>query len=529
MFLAGPSDGNRHTQSSSGTLRCTRSESYTYSYLRGEDIPALVDPCTQTPSTSTRVWGSAARAFIQRTMARLWRQSKRASRHDPTSLSRAGLTKDQGDVPRSDSYIGRDRVASLTRLVLHDTDSVSFSPSSFFRRVEEVHNLGSGSDGPLVPSLPLTSHRGPPRPRRRPPPPVDEASVQAMSSTPFSSPDPTSESSRAQTTPLQSPMKTELDSVLELQALVMELNKVDPLLDNSPALAPRCLHASPSIKSTHSRPPLWSTSPLEALNLSCGPLAELLAVADELKTMKSLDSDDILYMTDAPPPSPLPPNLHAFLDSSGFSLRILEMDVYREDQTFLGVPIPCIVVTSEGGSLPTEALQPPSSLSEDLLAPPPTTYRGRMEIDQPSIIIDGCDLGSPSPSLPLWEGIAARKEMGDSLSPCNDLEGSLADTSLSWEVLSLDSSALTPKPVPLLRRRERSLFRCILGNDETKPQPMEKYKPWCMNRKQKRKSKRISKESIGFPRPLSQSSQDVSFLPPSTVHLRGNADGTLLG
>jgi hypothetical protein len=311
-------------------------------------------------------------------------------------------------------------------------------------------------------------------------------------------------------------METEFDSVLELQALAMELEKMDPLLVNSPPLAPHRLHASPSIKPARSCPPLWSTSPPAALDLGCDPLAELLAVADELKMMKNLESNDILYMTDPPLPSPLPPTLHAFLDAPGLSLRILEMDIHREDETFLGVPIPCIVVTSEGDTLPTDALEVllPPSLSEDLLAPPTTTYRGRIETAQPPVMIDICECDSPSPSLLSFEGIVDKKEeMEESPSLSLDFsECRLGDANLSWDVVNAVVSPAcdkctkperptAPKPAPLLRRRERSLLRRLLGgNDVANVSPAEN-RPRCIHSKQKRK--RVPKEKIGLPRPLS--------------------------
>lgn len=283
-------------------------------------------------------------------MACIRRQPKQASQHDSTLLPGRGLTVDEEILPLSDGsphLIGRDVFPSLTRLVLKGTDDVSFSPSSFFRTVEEVRALGPNAHDSTAPSPPLSPCR--PQPRPRPHPPVDGPPARATLRTPSLSRDHTS--TRAHPAPRMSSMKTEFDSMLELQALTMEQEKMDPLLVNSPPLTPYCLHASPSIKFTRPRSPPWSTSPPAALNLGYDPLAELLAVADELKTMKNPDSDDILYMTDAPTHSPLPPTLHAFLDAPGVSLRILEMDIHSEDETFLGVPIPCIVVTSEGDAL----------------------------------------------------------------------------------------------------------------------------------------------------------------------------------
>jgi hypothetical protein len=463
-------------------------------------------------------------------MACLKRQPKQASQYDSNSLPGRSLTTDQINLPLSNGpprLIGRNVFPSLTRLVLKGTDDVSFSPSSFFRTVEEVRALGPITEDSTAPSPPLPPHQPQPHLRRHPPHPVDEPSVPATLSTPSLPRDHTS--TRAQAAPRKSSMKTEFDSMLELQALAMEQEKLDPLLVNSPPLAPHHLHASPSIKFTRPRSPLWSTSPPAALNLGCDPLAELLAVADELKTMKNPDSDDILYMIDAPTPSPLPPTLHAFLDVPGVSLRILEMDIHSEDETFLGAPIPCIVVTSEGDALPMAALEvlgPPSSPSEDLLAPPPTTYRGRIETDQPPIISDECEYDSPSPSLRSCEGIIDGKVgmEGSLSSPCDCLEFSLGNANLSWEVINIvDSSTpstqytkpdrpTAPKPTPLLRRRERSLLRRLLrGSDVTNAPPAENDRPQCIHSKQK--WKRIPKEAIGSPRPLSPASQAVTILP----------------
>ena len=232
--------------------------------------------------------------------------------------------------------------------------------------------------------------------------------------------------------------------------------------------------------------------------------------------MKNLDSDDILYMTDAPPPpslAPLPPTLHAFLDSPGASLHVLEMDIHAEDETFLGIPIPCIVVTSEGEALPVQVLAMQlsrlSSPSQDLLAPPPTTYRGRMETDHPSVIVD--DHGARS--SPCKE-----EDRGESPSLlCDGSEYlSTTDVNFSWEVISGDmvnsnstSSSIqclkpdrpmAPKPAPLLRRRERSLLRRMLGGGgHISALAAEKVK-----------SKRLTKEVIGPPRPLSPVSQPVT-------------------
>ena len=524
-------------QSSSLTPRSIRNESY--SHLIREEVPTFIDTPTQACSSSTRrrVWPSAARAFLQRTLARLLRQPKQASQDGLAPLPRRSLSRDQGNLPMSElsgaspGLAGRDSFASLTPLVLRLTDDVAFSPSSFFRRVEEVRALGPSSGEPLAPAQTSPRRRPPPSARRRPPPPVDEVPARAMTPTP-SSLSQNYTPSETQTTLRKQSTRTELHSVLELQALALELDKLDPLLVNSPPLALHCLHASPSIKSVHPRPPLWSISPpLAALNPGRDPLSELLAVADELKAMKNLDSDDILYMTDAPPPSPLPPTLHAFLDAPGASLRILEMDVHREDETFLGAPIPCIVVTSEGDFLPNgepEVSPPSSSPSEDLLAPPVTTYRGRVETDQPPIIAQGDDERSPSPPspapapfLPPCGDTATDKEEekdGSTSLPCYCPECSLADRNLSWEVVNQCTKPdrpTSPKPVLLLRRRERSLLRRMLGGyDECNIPPVEKDTSQCTHSKRKRK--RISKDTIGSPRPLSS----ATLLSPCGAGLR---------
>src|SRR6267154_5491988 len=482
MVPACPSDGYRAQarQPSSGAHGPNSTDGESYRLFR-EDTPVLLDSPIQPRRKSSRIWSLVTRAFLQRTMACLKRQPKQASQYDSTLLPGRCLTTDQGHLPLSDGsprLIGRSVFPSLTRLVLKGTDDVSFSPSSFFRTVEEVRALGPNADDSTTPSPPLPQCRTPqPRSRRHPPPPVDEPPSRVTPSTPSLSRDHTS--TRAQAAPRKSSMKTEFDSMLELQALAMEQEKLDPSLVNSPPLGPHRLHASPSIKFTRPRPPLLSKSPPAALNLGCDPLAELLAVADELKTMENPDSDDILYMTDAPTPSPLPPTLHTFLDAPGVSLRVLEMDIHSEDETFLGVPIPCIVVTSEGDALPAAALEvfgPPPSLSEDLLAPPPTTYRGRIETDQPHVISDECECDSPSPSLRSCEGIMDGKvQMEGSLSsPCDCSECPLGNANLSWEVINIvDSSApytqytkpdhpTAPKPTPLLKRRERSLLQRLL-------------------------------------------------------------------
>ena len=534
MLPAGPSDGYHPTRSSprSSIHRSIRGKAS--NHLRREDRRIPVEPPTQARNTRTRIWPSAARTFLQRTLARVLRQPKQTSQRGLVSPPRRAFTLDIGPLSEpSDTSLrlsGRNHLASLTPLVLQRTDDVAFSPSSFFRRVEEIRALDSGLGDPLVPSQLLPPRRPPSGPHRRQPPPIDEASDQPMPHTSSSlSRNPT----LSQTTLRKRSPRAKLRSVLELQALAMELNKLDPLLDNSPPppLAPHCLQNSPSIKSLRPRSRLLSTSPLEARNPSRDPLAELLAVADELKTMKNLDSDDILYMTDALPPSPLPPILHAFFDAPGAPLHILEMDVYSEDEMFLGVPIPCIVVTSERDSLHKEKLEihdPPPSPSEDLLAPPPATYRGRVETDPPPIITNGDSERSPSPSptlsppptLPSREDTAnGDEETGGSLSPpCYCPACGLGDGNLSWEVIgmarSLEPSSqctkpgrpTAPKPTPLLRRRERSLLRRMLGGgDECNSPLVEKDMSGCIPSKRKRK--RIPKDAIGSPRPLSSAGQ----------------------
>jgi hypothetical protein len=478
-------------------------------------------------------------------MARFRRQPKR------TSLPSKGFTGNQAQRPLSDitpHLEGCEAFASLTRLVLRSSDDVSFSPSSFFRTVEQVSALNACSDAiPLVPLLPSPPLRPPPlRPRRRPPPSVDDEiparTITTLTPHAPSSLPPKHNSTGSQKIP-RKPLvnKKEFDSLLELQALAVELDKLDPL--DSP---PRRLHASPSIKPSCS---LWTASPSPALNLDRDPLTELLAVAEELKTMKSLDSDDILYMTDAPPLLPLPPTLHAFLDAPGASLHVLEMDVHSEDETFLGIPVPCIVVTSEGEALPVEVLAmklPHSSPSEDHLAPPPTTYRGRMEYDQPPSVItpndgDGHDhdhgraRGSPSePASSFSSSPCEEEDLG--ICSLSSLRGysECSDTNinLSWEVISdiVSSSSpsnqcskpdrpTAPKPAPLLWRRERSLLRRMLGSGGhvgALAAGVEKDK---RNQIPSPKRERIyfSKEAIGLPRPLSPVSQAVTALHPSIM------------
>ena len=158
----------------------------------------------------------------------------------------------QGNLPLSDGssrLIGRNVFPSLTRLVLRGTDDVSFSPSTFFRTVEEARALGLNSVDLPAPSPPLPASR----PQPCPPPPVNEPPAPSTLS-PSLSRDHTS--NRAQAVLRKSSTKTDFDSMLELQALTLELEKLDPLLVNSPPLAPHGLHASPSIKSTRTRSPL---------------------------------------------------------------------------------------------------------------------------------------------------------------------------------------------------------------------------------------------------------------------------------
>ncbi|KAH8977189.1 hypothetical protein EDB86DRAFT_3007729, partial [Lactarius hatsudake] len=356
MLPAGSSTGSRHrprdsfqssVRKSLKLLRKSDSND-SYGFLRSEGLPVSVEPpLTRASSSGNRPSKDARRTFIQRTMALFRRQQPRQAPKRQLSplLPRVYLSR-----PDTLRRTGRDGPSSLTRLVLPSTDDVSFSSSSFFRRVEEISTLNANrSSAPPLPSttLPL---RPPPRPpRRRPPPPVDEGSF--LTTTPPSARAPT----KAQQKIPRKSVKTDLDSALELQASAATPNNLDPL--DSPPLAQQRLYASPSIKSRRASLPTWPASASQSAAPESAPgsdpLSELLAVSDELKAMRNFDSDDILYLTDVPLPLPsLPPTLHAFLDAPSTSLHILEMEIHRESETFLGVPIPCIVVTSESDPLP---------------------------------------------------------------------------------------------------------------------------------------------------------------------------------
>ena len=308
--------------------------------------------------------------------------------------------------------------------------------------------------------------------------------------------------------------KTDFDSTLDSQALATAL---DPR--ESPPLVQQRLRASPNIKSiARTSLPAWSASqsPAPSPGPTRDPLTELLAVSDELKAMRNFDSDDILYMSDVPLFPPLPPTLHAFLDAPDASLHILEMEIHRESETFLGVPIPCIVVTSEGDPLPpidaltTPVVPLPQSPEVDMLAPPPTTYRVRTDAENqlPALVDSDQKMGSPPTSASPYEDAEA-----GSPAPSWECDTS-ADLNSSWEALGLASSPpasglcmkpvapTAPKPAPLLRRHQRSLLRRVLGGGGGSDTSTEKNKSWRVP-SHKQKKKRISKEVIGPPRPLS--------------------------
>ncbi|KAH8993187.1 hypothetical protein EDB92DRAFT_1944783 [Lactarius akahatsu] len=533
MLPAGSSTGSRHrprdsfqssVRKSLKLLRKSDSND-SYGFLRSEGLPISVEPpLTRASSSGNRQSRDASRTFIQRTMALFRRQQPRQAPKRQLSplLPRVYLSR-----PDTLRRTGRDGPSSLTRLVLPSTDDVSFSSSSFFRRVEEVSALNANrSSAPLAPSLPSTTPplRPPPRPpRRRPPPPVDEGSF--LTTTPPSTRAPT----KAQQNIPRKTVKIDLDSGLELQASAATPNNLDPR--DSPPLAQQRLYASPSIKSRRASLPTWpaSASQPAAPELAPGrdPLSELLAVSDELKAMRNFDSDDILYLTDVPLPLPsLPPTLHAFLDAPSTSLHILEMEIHRESETFLGVPIPCIVVTSESDPLPPmDALATPTAVplprrpEVDMLAPPPSTYRWRTDADQsPALVDSDQELGSPPASASPYEDAEDGEDVRRGSPSWDHLEcGTSANLNWSWEAVSLAGSPSasdlctkpvrpsTPKPEPLLRRHQRSLLRRVLGgggsrSDDTSP--TEKDKSWCVP-SYKPKRKRISKELIGPPRPLS--------------------------
>ncbi|KAH9064455.1 hypothetical protein EDB87DRAFT_1680728 [Lactarius vividus] len=526
MLPSGSSTGSRHrprdsfqssVRKSLKLLRKSDSND-SYGFLRSEGLPVSAEPpLTRESSSGNRPSKDASKTFIQRTIALFRRQQPRQvpKRQLSPLLPRVYL-------PRPDTLrrTGRDGPSSLTRLVLPSTDDVSFSSSSFFRRVEEVSTLNAErSSAPLVPSLLSTTPplRPQPRPpRRRPPPPVDEGSF--LTTTPSS----TSATTKAQQ---NIPRKSvNLDAALELQASATTTNNLDHL--DSPPLAQQRLSASPSIKSRRASLPSWSASASQsaAPEPASGrdPLSELLAVSDELKAMRDFDSDDILYLTDVPLPLPsLPPTLHAFLDAPSTSLHILEMEIHRESETFLGVPIPCIVVTSESDPLPhMDALATPTVVplprrpEVDMLAPPPSTYRWRTDADQtPTLVDSDQELGSPPTPASPHEGAEDGEDVGRGSPSWDRLEGGTpANMNWSWETLSLAGSPsasdlctkpvrpTTPKPAPLLRRHQRSLLRRVLGGSDTPP--TEKDNSWCVP-SYKPKRKRISKELIGPPRPLS--------------------------
>src|SRR5712672_198336 len=150
MVPAGPSDGYHAwaIQPSSGAHGPNCTDDEPHSHFR-EDTPVILDPSIQPRRKSSRIWSSVARSFLQRTMACLKRQPKQASQYDSTLLPGRGLTTNQGNLPPSDGSprpIRRNVFPSLTRLVLKGTDDVSFSPSSFFRTVEEVRALCPNAD-----------------------------------------------------------------------------------------------------------------------------------------------------------------------------------------------------------------------------------------------------------------------------------------------------------------------------------------------------------------------------------------------
>ena len=510
MLTAGSSTGSRPRPRDSfqssvrKSLKLLRKSESNDSYKR-DDLPVTSQSSFSRAGLSSNQ-PSGARTFIQRTMALFRRQSGQAPIRRLSPLPRVR--------PDTFRHTGRDGSALLTRLVLPSTDDVSFSSSSFFRRVEEFSAMNAvHSEATLVTSLPSTTlpPRPPPRPpRRRPPPPVDEVFSTTMPA--LSSPPSIRTPIKAQKDMPPKSAQTDLDPALELQALATTLGARD-----SPPVQQR-LRASPSIKSTaRTSLPAWSASQSTTPAPSPGrdPLTELLAVSDELKAMRNFDSEDLLYMSDVPPFPSLPPTLHAFLDAPGTSLHILEMEIHRESETFLGVPIPCIVVTSESDPLPpmhaleTPAVPLPQLPEVDMLAPPPTTYRVRTDAENqlPALVDSDQELGSP-PASPY--------EDAEDSSPAPSWEGSSsADLNSSWEALSLASSPsaggvstkpvppTAPKPGPLLRRHQRSLLRRVLsgvrGGSDTST---ERDKSWCVP-SDKQRRKRISKEVIGAPRPLS--------------------------
>ena len=525
MLPEGSSTGSRHRPRDSfqsslrKSLKLLRKSDSNCSYY--DHLPIDAEP-TFSRATFSSSRPPGARTFFQRAISLFRRQPVPVPERQLSPLPRVYSPR----LDNTSRYTRRNAPVSLTRLVLPSTDDVSFSSSSFFRRVEEVRALNARSEpppppAPSLPSVPLPLRPPPRPPRRRPPPPVDE-SPPAMTTSSLPSPPP---STGAPTTAQQSIsptiVKTDLDSALELKALA---TKLDNLKGSSPLLQQR-LYASPSIKSARAGLPAWSSSSQSAVGSSLGrdPLTELLAVADELKTMRNFDSDDILYMTDASPLPPLPPTLHAFLDAPNTSLHILEMEIHRESETFLGIPIPCIVVTSEREPLPLmntlakQAVPLPRPSEVDMLAPPPATYRGRSDADHVLVDVD-LELDSPPASPSPYEDPEGSEDVvRGSPTPSWDYTeySSSADSNWSWEALSLaglpstSNSSAKPvrptasKPAPLLRRHQRSLLcRVLGGGGGSGTTPTVKDKSWRIPSYKQRK-KRVSKEAIGFPRPLS--------------------------
>ncbi|KAI0270635.1 hypothetical protein BC834DRAFT_967377 [Gloeopeniophorella convolvens] len=493
---------------------------------------------------------SATKTFFRRTVARFRRKPKQPQQLERRfSLQSKRSKESAGGEARPSTlnrppYLGkRSSFASITRLVLRSTDDVAFSPSAFFRRVDEVRSLSAASEAPSdsAPPRPPPSVRRPPRPpRRRPPPPVDDVCVETDEAAPPTK-SPADLPPKLRTSPRNSLARASFDSLLELQTLAVEIANLGPL--DSPPLAQHGLRASPSIKLTHTRSQDLHGPQRTSASAPRDPLSELLAVADELKTMKNLDSDDILYLTDPPPFSPLPPALHAFLGAPAAAMQILEMDVHGEDELFYGEPIPCIVVTSEDRDTPRSPqadislpLVPPSSPSESLLAPPPTTHRGRIDVDRPLLALpDDWDYAtSPSEVYDEDEDADTGGPGGSPSLPCDCTDCTSSDLDLSWEAVSASLSQpgspsatpasaggkpdppTVPKPAPLLRRRERSLLQRVLGGRSGDDAP-PKDKVLSRAASKQKQRKRISKEIIGPPRPLSPTSQAAFFPQPCAI------------
>ncbi|KAI0060120.1 hypothetical protein BV25DRAFT_983236 [Artomyces pyxidatus] len=386
------------------------------------------EPQLAVPQTPRRLRAKKSAAAIVRRATTFLRSPPKNSVSEARALSTPKASRSRAafqEEPFAPEVLAKavqdSRYGSPSSLVL-PRDDVSFSASSFFRRVDAIQKSGNALAVAWTPSPPQAVAWIPPvsyanASRQRTAYDVSASVPRPVVAVAVAAP-----AVRDSSPPIPSTGR-KLDSLAELLAASEELTELRRI--DSPPPMPRppparvhwgssdfsdtpptisASRASMSLKNFDSLAELQAVSAeLDELSLLDSPppvpftpprdpLAQLMAVAQELSAMANLDSEDLV----ASPPMPIPPSLLSFLEvarlvetplaskSPRISRRILEMEVF--DRSFEGVDVPSIVVTQpeEPARAFSFSQSLPAPASTGLLAPPPTNSRGRVDAVFPS-------------------------------------------------------------------------------------------------------------------------------------------------